>query len=164
MTQSLFNILKFRLSSLLTTLSWLILAYALPGGQVYFSAPLCSALLCSGPFVYLWVHWQISSLSTLLPESLSQPRRSTFHFLPSYWSLCLYKSQTDTVLISLGRWWRDKYLQNMKPVMCHGNNNTRSCQHLALWGYRINNWIYKDTTSQNGFQQLFFSDEQCTFL
>lgn len=73
-------------------------------------------------------------------------------------------SQSDKILISLGRWERNKYLQSMKPVRSCGNNYTRSHQHLALWGYRINNWIHKDTTSHNVSQQLFFSAGQCSFL
>lgn len=28
--------------------------------------------------------------------------------------------------------------------MGHRNNSTRSCQHLALCWYKINNWIYRD--------------------
>jgi hypothetical protein len=48
-------------------------------------------LLHSGLSVYLRVCWQISLLSILLPESLSLPGKSAFHFLPSYWPSTLFK-------------------------------------------------------------------------
>lgn len=96
--------------------------------------------------------WQIC-LSILLPEILSLPGSSSPYFLSSY---CPFDLITANQQVR-----KDECLQNMRPMMGHGNNTRQDLANTQLSaGLAINNW----THSQAMYPNLYIYKNKIHFL